>query len=295
MEVIGSQMGTKIFFKHTTELSQSIGPFVKWAGGKKQLLPVLVERMPSAYNRYYEPFIGGGALLLCIQPKNAVINDVNRQLINVYRQLKRDPMGVVERLKQLDGVECDKDHYIEMRARFNRKIQSDELDIECAALMIWINKHCFNGLYRVNSKGLFNVPYNNRVNGASMSDDNLISIGKYLNDASVEIREGDFERACEDAEEGDFVYFDSPYIPESRTANFTDYTKDGFGYDDHCRLAQLFKKLSDDGVKVMLSNNDVGLIYELYNGFNIQPLDVRRAINSDASKRVGREVVITNY
>ena len=277
------------------EPAKAISPFVKWAGGKKQLLPVLVERMPSAYNRYYEPFIGGGALLLCIQPKNAVINDVNRQLLNVYRQLKRDPVGVVERLKLLDGVECDKEHYIEMRARFNRKIQSDELDIECAALMIWINKHCFNGLYRVNSKGLFNVPYNNRVNGASMSVDNLISIGKYLNDASVEIREGDFERACEDAEEGDFVYFDSPYIPESRTANFTDYTKDGFGYDDHCRLAQLFKKLSDDGVKVMLSNNDVGLIYELYNGFIIQPIDVRRSINSDASKRVGREVVVTNY
>ena len=112
-------------FHHIQEKdsAKAICPFVKWAGGKKQLLPVLVERMPPAYNRYYEPFIGGGALLLCIQPKNAVINDVNRQLLNVYRQLKRDPMGVVERLKLLDGVECDKDHYIEMRARFNRKIQ----------------------------------------------------------------------------------------------------------------------------------------------------------------------------
>lgn len=276
-------------------MAYDIGPFVKWAGGKKQLLTRLEERMPTEYNRYFEPFIGGGALLLDVQPKNAVINDVNEQLLNVYRQLKTDADVVITLLRKMDEVECNKDHYLAMRDAYNKKITGHELDAECAAMTIWINKHCFNGLYRVNSKGLFNVPYNNKVDGASMSEDNLRNIGCYLNEAVVDIREGDFEAACADVREGDFVYFDSPYIPVSETANFTDYTKDGFSYEDHCRLADLFKRLSAAGVKVMLSNHNVDLVYQLYEGFKIEPVDVKRAINRDASKRVGKEAIITNY
>lgn len=272
-----------------------ISPFVKWAGGKKQLLERLEERMPETYGRYYEPFIGGGALLLHVQPKNAVINDVNEQLLNVYRQLKADAEAVISILRELDSVECDKEHYLKMRAEYNKKIAAHILDAECAALTIWINKHCFNGLYRVNSKGLFNVPYNNKVGGVSMSEENLRGIGLYLSSGDIEIREGDFEAACADVQAGDFVYFDSPYIPVSETANFTDYTKDGFGYEDHCRLAELFKRLDAAGVKVMLSNHNVDLVYELYDGFKIEGIDVKRAINRDASKRVGKEVIITNY
>lgn len=272
-----------------------ISPFVKWAGGKKQLLERLKERMPETYGRYYEPFIGGGALLLDVQPKNAVINDVNEQLLNVYRQLKADAEAVISILRELDSVECDKEHYLKMRAEYNKKIAAHILDAECAALTIWINKHCFNGLYRVNSKGLFNVPYNNKVGGVSMSEENLRGIGLYLSSGDIEIREGDFEAACADIQAGDFVYFDSPYIPVSETANFTDYTKDGFGYEDHCRLAELFKRLDAAGVKVMLSNHNVDLVYELYDGFKIEGIDVKRAINRDASKRVGKEVIITNY
>ncbi len=272
-----------------------ISPFVKWAGGKKQLLERLEARMPETYGRYYEPFIGGGALLLDVQPNNAVINDVNEQLLNVYRQLKADAEAVIAILRELDSVECDKEHYLKMRAEYNKKIAAHILDAECAALTIWINKHCFNGLYRVNSKGLFNVPYNNKVGGVSMSEKNLREIGLYLSSGDIEIREGDFEAACADAQVGDFVYFDSPYIPVSKTANFTDYTKDGFGYEDHCRLAELFKRLDAAGVKVMLSNHNVDLVYELYDGFKIEGIDVKRAINRDASKRVGKEVIITNY
>lgn len=276
-------------------MTYNIGPFVKWAGGKKQLLTRLEARMPTEYNRYFEPFIGGGALLFDVQPTNAVINDVNEQLLNTYRQLRSDAEAVITELHNMDSVKCDKEHYIAMRTAYNKKITDHELDAECAAMTIWINKHCFNGLYRVNSKGLFNVPYNNKVNGTSMDEDNLRNIGRYLNEAAVEIREGDFEAACADAQSGDFVYFDSPYIPVSTTANFTDYTKDGFSYQDHCRLADLFKRLSASGVKVMLSNNNVDLVYQLYDGFKIEPVDVKRAINSDASKRVGKEVIITNY
>ena len=296
-----------------------IKPFVKWAGGKKQLLEKLEERMPKEYNRYYEPFIGGGALLLDVQPHIAVINDVNEQLLNVYSQLKANAEAVISKIEEYDSYYCGdalecsdtchyanardceearncyKEYYLQMREKYNEKIKLQALDIECAALMIWINKHCFNGLYRVNSKGLFNVPYNNKVNGNSMDKENLKNISQYLNENKVEIRKGDFEEACKDVEPGDFVYFDSPYIPESTTANFTDYTKEGFNYDAHCRLARLFKQLDAKGIKVMLSNNDVELVHNLYEGFHIENVDAARMINRDASKRKGKEVIITNY
>lgn len=270
-------------------------PFLKWAGGKTQLLDRLRERLPSEFNRYYEPFIGGGALFLDIHPNNAVINDVNMQLLNIYIRLKEDATNIVELVNYFDQVECDKEYYLQMRDRYNKKIINHELDFECAAMMIWLNKHCFNGLYRVNSKGLFNVPYNNKKSGKSIKEENLLAIGEYLKNSDVQILHGDFEDACRDAQEGDFVYFDSPYVPVSDTANFTDYTKDGFTKEDHIRLAELFKKLTNNGVKVMLSNNDVEFVHELYSGFNIESIDVRRAINSNAAKRKGREVIITNY
>ena len=271
-------------------------PFVQWAGGKKQLLDRLEARMPATYGRYYEPFIGGGALLLDLQPERAVINDTNEQLLNVYRQLRIDAEAVIAAVNELDAEPCDKERYMATRDVYNAKIMAHELDLECAALMIWINKHCFYGLYRVNGKGLFNVSYNNnKKGGVSIDAVNLRNIGLYLRTKDVEIRQGDFEIACIDAKPGDFVYFDSPYVPIDETANFTDYTKEGFSLEDHQRLAALYRRLSDQGVKVMLSNHDVPLVHELYSGFTIDRVDVRRTINSDASKRSGKEVIITNY
>ena len=161
--------------------------------------------------------------------------------------------------------------------------------------MIWINKHCFNGLYRVNSKGAFNVPYNNRGQVKSIDEQNIRAISDYLRRADVTITCLDFEKACEGVRANDFVYFDSPYIPESTTANFTDYTVDGFSLADHERLAALFKKLDGTGAKIMLSNNDVPLVRSLYQGFHIQSVEVKRMINSNAAKRTGREVLVTNY
>jgi DNA adenine methylase len=274
---------------------KKMGPFVKWAGGKKQLLEKLYMRTPNKYGTYFEPFIGGGAPLLNLKPEHAVINDCNEQLINIYLQLQTDPRAVIQEINKLDELPCDKDYYLEVRKHYNEKIVANELDAECAALMIWINKHCFNGLYRVNSKGLFNVPYNNKDTGKSMDEENLMSIGYYLQNADVTILCGDFEEACDGVKEGDFVYFDSPYIPVSQTANFTDYTKDGFSLADHKRLAELYKRLDSLGAKVMLSNHNVDLVYELYGGYKIEAVDVRRNINRDASKRVGKEVIITNY
>ncbi len=278
-----------------TNKKYELSPFVKWAGGKKQLLEKLMHYAPDSFERYYEPFIGGGAFLFELQPEKAIINDVNEQLLNIYKCLKTDADALIAEIRKLDSVDCDKERYYNLRDVFNDKISNRSLDIECAALMIWINKHCFNGLYRVNSKGLFNVPYNNKKAGKSMNEDNLRNIGKYLAENDIEITQGDFESACKSAKAGDFVYFDSPYIPESETASFTDYTKDGFTYEDHERLAVLFSELDSRGVKVMLSNNNVPLVYELYDGYVINPVDAKRSINSDASNRFGKEVIITNY
>lgn len=269
-------------------------PFVKWAGGKGQLLEQLKARMPE-YDTYYEPFIGGGALLLDIKPPKAIISDVNEQLINVYLQLQKDADNVIRLVNKYDLIECDKQVYYDMRDAFNEKIIKRELDAECAALFIWINKHCFNGLYRVNSKGLYNVPYNGKVSGKSIVESNIRDVGEYLATADVKILCQDFVKTCETVTNKDFVYFDSPYVPVSETAAFTDYTKDGFNLKDHQRLASLYRELSLKGAKAMLSNNDVPLVRELYEGFKIDSMGVNRAINSKADKRKGQEVIITNY
>ncbi|MBO6305195.1 MAG: DNA adenine methylase [Selenomonadaceae bacterium] len=264
-------------------------PVLKWAGGKTQLLEQIKENMPTEYNRYYEPFIGGAAVLFGVLPLQAFINDVNEQLINLYTQLKNAVETVIEKINEMDAIPCDKELYYALREKYNHKISNRAFDEECAALMIWINKHCFNGLYRVNSKGLFNVPYNNKVNGKSINEENLIFISDYLRKTDIKITCLDFEKACENVEKGDFVYFDSPYVPKSTTASFTDYTMRGFTLNDHERLSALFKHLDKIGAKVMLSNNDVPLVRELYVGYKIQSVDVKRMINCNAKKRTEKE------
>ena len=276
-------------------ISTNMSPVLKWAGGKTQLLNAISDRLPVSYDTYYEPFIGGAALLLNVAPNKAVINDVNQQLVNLYCQIRDNAETVISIVNELDSVVCTSELYYKMREKYNKKLQSEILDAECAAYMIWINKHCFNGLYRVNGKGLFNVPYNNKTQGQSLSEENIKAISEYLNVCDVRILCGDFEVACGNVSPDDFVYFDSPYVPEGETADFTAYTKSGFPYEEHVRLANLFKRLDAQGTKLMLSNNDVPLVRELYAGFNIQHLDVKRMINSNAAKRNGKEVLITNY
>lgn len=276
-------------------LERKMSPVLKWAGGKTQLLDHIADSMPAEYNNYYEPFIGGAAVLFGVSPAQAFVNDVNEQLVNLYTQLKVAVDSVIAKVNEMDATPCTKELYYAIREQYNNKIASRDFDAECAALMIWINKHCFNGLYRVNSKGLFNVPYNNKVNGKSIDESNIRAISEYLQNADITITCLDFERACDGVSSGDFVYFDSPYVPESITASFTDYTMDGFTLADHERLAALFRRLDGIGAKVMLSNNDVPLVRSLYDGYNIQSLDVKRMINRNASKRTGKEVLITNY
>lgn len=276
-------------------LYRKITPALKWAGGKTQLLGEIRENLPETYSAYFEPFVGGGAVLLEIQPQKAVINDRNEQLINLYIQLKNATNDVIQEVKKLDMAPCTKELYYATRERYNIKITEHAMDAETAALLIWLNKHCFNGLYRVNKQGLFNVPYNNRIHGRSIGEKNIQAIGEYLRGADVTITCRDFEDACESVKPGDFVYFDSPYVPESETADFTDYYKGGFSLADHERLCALFKHLDQCGAKVMLSNNDVPLVRRLYAGYNVKSLSVKRLINRVASKRGGKEVLVTNY
>ena len=273
----------------------SAAPFVKWAGGKRQLLPQIKERMPERYHDYYEPFVGGGAVVFDVLPANALINDSNKALINTYRQICNAPEGFLKAVKNLDeGMwEDGKKYYYSLREHYNDKLMKAEYDVELAALFVFINKHCFNGLYRVNGKGLFNVPYNGSRR-SSVDESVIWEISKYLQD--VTIMDGDFEKACKEAKEGDFVFIDSPYAPLNPTS-FESYIKEGFDIESHKRLAKFYDELTARGCYCMLTNHNTELINKLYGnkGYKIDVVSVKRMINSDASNRVGEEVIICNY
>lgn len=275
--------------------NNNLSPFLKWAGGKRQLLDKIIDRMPKSFNNYYEPFIGGGALLFELQPAKAVINDINASLINAYITIAEKPFEFISAVIELDSQipEDGKTYYYSLRERYNDKLVKTEYDTELAALFVFLNKHCFNGLYRVNAKGLFNVPYNNSKR-ESINKESIIAISEYLK--NVKIMQGDFEKACNDAQRGDFVFLDSPYAPLNPTS-FESYTKEGFDIESHKRLANLFKKLTDKGCYCMLTNHNTEFINDLYGnkGYKIDVVSVKRMINSNASKRVGEEVIIYNY
>lgn len=275
--------------------NSSIAPFVKWAGGKRQLIPQIRERMPEQFNNYYEPFVGGGAVIFELLPENAVINDINRALINAYQMICEYPQAFLLEINRLDTEmwEDGKAYYYSLREHYNDKLMKGEFDVELAALFVFINKHCFNGLYRVNGKGLFNVPYNNSRR-SSVDEKSIMEISEFLKD--VTIISGDFEAACEGAGAGDFVFIDSPYAPLNPTS-FESYTKEGFDIESHRRLANLFDELTARGCYCMLTNHNTELINELYGnkGYTIDVVSVKRMINSDASNRVGEEVIICNY
>ena len=275
--------------------NSNIAPFIKWAGGKRQLLAQIRERMPESFNNYYEPFVGGGAVIFDLLPTSAVINDINKALVNAYRQICNATDEFLKKLNEIDESmwEDGKEYYYSLREHYNDKLMKEEFDVELAALFVFINKHCFNGLYRVNGKGLFNVPYNNSRN--SSCDENTIrAIAEYLK--NVTILEGDFQAACQNAKKGDFVFIDSPYAPLNPTS-FESYTKEGFDIESHKRLADLYDELTSRGCYCMLTNHNTELINELYGnkGYRMDVVSVKRMINSDATNRVGKEVIICNY
>ena len=273
----------------------TLQPFTKWTGGKRQLLPVIRELMPKTYNRYFEPFVGGGALFFDLAPKDAVINDFNAELINCYQQIKDNPQELIEILKVHQEYNS-KEYYLDLRSA-DRDERIDMMsEVQRAARILYMLRVDFNGLYRVNSKNQFNVPYG-RYKNPKIVDENLVSaISTYLNNNQIEIKKGDFEKAVLDVQPGDFVYFDPPYIPLSETSAFTSYTHEGFSYDDQVRLRDAFKRLSDTGAYVMLSNSSSALVEELYKDFNIHYVEATRTNGAKSSSR-GKisEIIVTNY
>lgn len=271
-------------------------PFVKWAGGKRQILDKLIKYVPEDFNTYYEPFVGGGALFFELSPKNAVINDSNEELINVFRCIKEEEK-LTKMCNELNHHEANhsEEYYYKIRNIDRDKNKFNRLsDYKRAARTIYLNKACFNGLYRVNSKGEFNVPFGKKLKVNTYEGQNIGIIHAYLNFNNIKILSIDFEEAVKDAKEGDFIYFDPPY--DSDTSTFNSYTEDGFSKDEQIRLSNVFKNLSDRGCFVMLSNHNTVLINELYKDFYIHKITAKRNINSNGKKR-GKveEVIITNY
>lgn len=271
-------------------------PFVKWAGGKRQILDKLIKYVPEDFNTYYEPFVGGGALFFELSPKNAVINDSNEELINVFRCIK-DEEKLTKMSNELNHHEANhsEEYYYKIRNIDRDKNKFNRLsDYKRAARTIYLNKACFNGLYRVNSKGEFNVPFGKKLKVNTYEGQNIGIIHAYLNFNNIKILSIDFEAAVKDAKEGDFIYFDPPY--DSDTSTFNSYTENGFSKDEQIRLSNVFKNLSDRGCYVMLSNHNTVLINELYKDFYIHKITAKRNINSNGKKR-GKveEVIITNY
>ena len=273
----------------------ALQPFTKWTGGKRQLLPVIRELIPKTYNRYFEPFVGGGALFFDLAPKDAVINDFNAELINCYQQIKDNPQELIEILKVHQEYNS-KEYYLDLRS-VDRDERIDMMsEVQRAARILYMLRVDFNGLYRVNSKNQFNVPYGRYKNPKIVDEELIFAISVYLNNNQLEIKTGDFEKAVLDVQPGDFVYFDPPYIPLSETSAFTSYTHEGFSYDDQVRLRDTFKKLSDTGAYVMLSNSSSFLVEELYQDFNIHYVEATRTNGAKSSSR-GKisEIIVTNY
>ena len=272
-------------------------PFVKWAGGKRQIIDKLIKLTPTEYNTYYEPFIGGGALLFELAPKKAVINDSNKELMNVYKTISTDK-GFEETLKLLNSYENkhSEKFFYQIRNLDKDKVKFEKLSpVEHAARTIYLNKSCFNGLYRVNKKGEFNVPFNKKLKVNTYDGQNMTLAYVYFQTNDIKMLNGDFEDSVKTAQKGDFIYFDPPYDSEN-SDTFNSYTEEGFGKDQQIRLARVYKELADRGCYVMLSNHNTTLINELYKDYNIHVITAKRNINSKGEKR-GKveEVIITNY
>ena len=268
-------------------LARKVRPFVKWAGGKGQLLPTLQCYVPPFFQRYYEPFVGGGAMFFFLQPEQPFISDLNGELINAYQVVQN---GVEELIQSLQEHRNEEDYFYQVRGWD----PSDVDPAQRASRFIFLNKTCYNGLYRVNQKGEFNVPFGKYQNPAICDEERLREASAAL--GAAEIAEADFAVAVAEAGENDFVYLDPPYVPLSGTSSFTSYTENGFGPGEQQRLAEVVQELSMRGCRVLLNNSDTPFVRKLYAEFNIGEALVARSINSNGNGRGAvSELVITNY
>lgn len=271
-----------------------VRPFLKWAGGKRQLIPTIIgNHVPQKYNVYYEPFIGGGALLFALQPKNAVINDINSELINCYEVIRDSLDELIDDLKRHEN---EKNYYYAIRDWDRKKSYKQKTKVERASRIIFLNKTCYNGLFRVNSQGQFNVPFGSYHNPNILDIAVLKAVSNYLNDNQVKLLNQDFHEAVRGAQKGDFIYFDPPYDPVSDSAYFTGYDINGFARDEQKRLKETVDELTHKGCYVLLSNAYTQFIVDLYKGYHKTKISAIRAINSNGQKR-GKvdELLIKNY
>jgi DNA adenine methylase len=271
-----------------------VAPVLKWVGGKRQLLDNLVPLLPAKVTKYCEPFVGGGAMLFELQPKNAYVNDINDELINVYQVIMRnveDLIAILTKFKNKSAVFYTVRDWDRDKAKYSRLS-----DIEKAARMLYLNKTCYNGLYRVNSKGQFNTPFGEYRNPNIVNAETLKAVSAYLNSANVKLSSIDYAKVLEMLPKGTFVYLDPPYDPVSATASFTSYSKGGFSRDEQIRLRECCDQLDKRGLKFMLSNSATDFIKKQYSAYDITIVRAKRAINSDAAKRGEvAEVVVRNY
>ena len=267
-------------------------PFLKWAGGKGQLVEQLLELAPARFRAYHEPFLGGGALFFALArqdrlaDKAVYLSDINGELVATWQAVRDDVRAVI---RNLSRHRYDREYYYQVRDQDPAKLSPPRL----AARMIFLNRTGFNGLYRVNSKGKFNVPFGRYKNPLICDRENLEAVSLSLR--RVEIHHESFEAVLQRAKKGDFVYFDPPYVPVSDTANFVGYAKDGFSALDQERLAEVFAKLAGRGVRVMLSNSDTPRVKKLYSGFRMVRVLANRLVNTRADRRgpVGELVVLS--
>jgi len=273
---------------------QHLSPFVKWAGGKASLLPDLLRHVPSHLSSYYEPFLGGGALFFAICARgtsfNAQLSDINNELIDTYRVIRDKPDELIQLLSEFQhecyGSKDPASYFYEKRAWRPSSV------IESAARLIFLNKTCYNGLYRVNSRGEFNVPFGRYKKPRILNAENIRAVSRALRDTNAYLRSADYRNSLSTCGKGDFVYLDPPYQPQSKTSSFTDYTPGGFSERDQNELAEEFEKLVDRGSTVLLSNSETPLTTRLYREFEVRSVIVNRPINSVGSGRTGYKELI---
>lgn len=279
-----------------TENEIKITPILKWGGGKRQLLTEILPLIPS-YTRYYEPFVGGAAVLLGLQPYNAVINDYNEELINTYRVIKKNPQELIEQLR-IHKEHNSEEYFYQVRS-WDRDLSffSEMSDIERAARTVYLNRTCYNGLYRVNRNGYFNTPYGKYNNPEIINKERIIAIHQYFINNKIDIRYGDYKESLKDIRPGAFVYFAPPYMPpETGEETFTQYTVDGFDEIKQIELKDVCDILTKKNVKFMLSNSYCTFIRNLYKDYNIKKVQASRKISANAEKRgFIDEVLVTNY
>lgn len=272
-----------------------VAPFLKWVGGKRQLMPSIVELLPSNIKdlNYVEPFIGGGAVLFHLQPKNAIINDFNKELINVYKVIKNNLSELIEDLKKHSN---NAEYFYQIRSLDRTEEFKNLTDVQRASRIIFLNKTCFNGLYRVNNAGEFNAPFGRYKNPNIVNDPTLKAVNKYLNGNNVILRNGDYADVLIETKQNSFVYLDPPYHPISESSNFTGYVQGGWDIFDQTRLRDTCDELNSKGVKFLLSNSSSPIIKDLYEKYIITTVKANRAINSNGADR-GEvdEVLIRNY